>query len=314
MATDQLTPIEGIRRELQRTVSQYITGTRAAGTGRRAADDSWFGPDSVTWLVHSDWSMMIGGVSSLLVQTLHPPTMAGVADHSNYAEDPYGRLHRTSNFVGTTTFGSAAEAERIVKAITKVHSRVTGTTPAGIPYEANDPHNLAWVHCTEVDGFLRGYRRYGQVQISDAEADQYVDEMARVGEAMGVVGAPRSVAELDVRLRSYLPELEYEKQAREAVRWILFPPNKIAAQIPYSIILTAAINLLPSWARRKLWIPPRIPIVSDALVAPSAKTLMGTLGWIMTPPPEIVEVRASRSTQGGFSRYRAIASSRLKSS
>ncbi len=296
MASEQLTPIEGIRRELQRTVSEYITGTREVGDGGRASQDSWFGPDSVTWLVQSDWSNLIGGVMSLLVQTLHPPTMAGVADHSNYVDDPYGRLHRTANFIGTTTFGSADEAERMVKVVRKVHDRVVGVTPEGVPYEANDPHNLAWVHCTEIDGFLRGYRRYGAVPISDAEADQYVAEMARVGEALGVIDAPRSVSDLDARLLSYLPELEYGKQAREAIRWLSFPPNKIGAQAPYAIILTAAINLLPSWARRKLWIPPRVPIVSDAVVAPAAKALIGTLGWIMTPTPEIVAVRKARAS------------------
>ena len=296
MAAEQLTPIEGIRRELQRTVAEYITGTRETGGGRPASDDSWFGPDSMTWLVHSDWSNLIGGVASLLTQTLFPPAMAGVADHSNYAEDPFGRLHRTADFIGTTTFRSAEEAEQMVKAIRKVHDRVTGVTPAGVPYEANDPHNLAWEHCTEVDGFMRGYRRYGAAPINDAEADQYVAEMARVGVALGVVDAPRSVAELDDRLRSYLPDLGYGKQAREAVRFLLFPPHKIGAQAPYAIILTAAINLLPAWARRKLWIPPRIPIVSDALVAPAANALVGTLGWIMTPPPEIIAMREKRAS------------------
>ncbi len=292
---EQLTPIEGIRRELQRTVAEYITGNRELHGGGGVASDSWFGPDSITWLIMSDWSTMIGGVESLFVQTLHPPTMAGVADHSNYKDDPFGRLHRTANFIGTTTFSSAAEAERLVKAIRKIHSRVTGTTPDGVPYEANDPHNLAWVHCTEVDGFLRAFQRYGSVPITDAEADQYVAEMARVGEALGVIDAPRSVTELDDRLLRYLPELKFGGQARESVRWLMFPPNKIGAQAGYSIILTSAINLLPSWARRKLWLPPRIPLVSDALVAPAAKGLMSSLDWIMQPSAEIAEMRAARS-------------------
>lgn len=296
MAAEQLTPIEGIKRELQRTVAEYITGNREMGRERPMSDDSWFGPDSVTWLVHSDWSNLIGGVCSLLVQTLHPPTMAGVADHSRYAEDPFGRLHRTADFIGTTTFRSAEDAERMVKTIRKVHDRVTGVTPTGVPYEANDPHNLAWVHCTEVDGFLRGYRRYGAVPISLADEDQYVAEMARVGEAIGVVDAPRSVAELDTRLHAYLPELEYGKQAREAIRWLIYPPNKPAAQAAYAIILTSAINILPTWARRKLWIPPRVPVVSDAAVAPAAKALLGTLGWIMTPHPEIAKMREARAS------------------
>ena len=289
-----LTPVQGIRRELQRTVRTYITGQPNAAGGVGPASDSWFGPDSVTWLVHSDWSTIIGGVEALLVQTLHPPTMSGVAQHSSYKDDPFGRLHRTANFVGTTTFGSAADADRMVKIIRNVHDRVVGTTPAGRPYEANDPHNLAWVHCTETDGFLRGFRRYGSTSLSTADADQYVSEMARVGEALGVIDAPRSVSELDTRLRSYIPELEFDAQAREAIRWLMLPPNKPAAQAPYLVILGAAINLLPKWARRKLWLPPRIPLLGDALIAPAAKTLIGALDWIMEPPKEIAELRSSR--------------------
>ena len=292
----QLTPIQGIRRELQRTVAGYITGDRDGLGAEGPADDSWFGPESVAWVVMSDFSTMIGGVESLLVQTLHPPTMSGVAQHSSYKEDPFGRLHRTADFIGTTTFRSAAEAEQMIAVIRKVHSRVTGTTPDGVPYEANDPHNLAWVHCTEVDGFLRGFRRYGSVSISNAEADQYVAEMARVGEALGVVEAPRTVGELNERLRSYIPELKFDKQAREAVRWLLFPPNALPAQAGYGVILTSAINLLPSWARRKLWLPPRVPVVSDALVAPAAKTLMATLDWIMEPNEQIADIRSERAS------------------
>jgi len=292
---EMLTPVEGIRRELQRTVRGYITGDTKPRASADLSSDSWFGPDSVTWLIHSDASTMIGGVESLLVQVLHPPTMSGVAQHSSYKEDPFGRLHRTANFIGTTTYGSAAEAERMVATIRKVHDRVTGTTPDGEPYEANDPHNLAWVHCTEVDGFLRGYQRYGAVTLTDDDADRYVAEMARVGEALGVIDAPRSVAELNKRLELYVPELRYDSQARETVRWLMLPPNKLPAQGAYMIILAAAINLLPAWARRKLWFPPRIPVVSDALVAPAAKSLIGALGWIMGSPPEIEALRAERS-------------------
>ncbi len=291
---DMLTPSEGIRRELRRTVRGYITGNNSSREAGELSNDSWFGPDSITWLIQSDWSTLVGGVESLLVQVLHPPTMSGVAQHSAYKEDPFGRLHRTANFIGTTTYASADEAEAMVKVIRKVHDRVKGTTPAGEPYEANDPHNLAWVHCTEVDGFLRSFRRYGSVEISNAEADQYVAEMAKVGEALGVVDAPRSVAELNARLELYLPELKYDAQAREAIRWLMLPPNKPAAQGTYMVILGAAVNLLPAWARRKLWLPPRIPIVSDAMVGPAAKTLIGALDWIMDPPEQIERLRDAR--------------------
>ena len=184
--------------------------------------------------------------------------MAGVADHSNYDQDPFGRLHRTADFIGITTFGSAGQAEKMVARIRAIHDRVEGTTPDGIPYRANDPHNLAWVHCTEVDAFLRSYRRYGRFHLTDSEADRYVAEMARVGEALGVIDAPKSVDELDHRLRSYLDELSYGRQAREAIRWLLLPPNPIPVQGAYLVILSAAILQLPSWAMPS-WHPPQRP-------------------------------------------------------
>lgn len=295
MAADQLTPIEGIRRELQRTVRGYITG-EPHGVAGSASADSWFGPESITWLVHSDWSTIIGGVESLFVQTLHPPTMSGVADHSNYRSDPFGRLHRTAQFVGVTTYGSADDAEKAVQRIRTIHGRVTGTTPNGTPYEANDPHNLGWVHATEVDGFLRAFQRYGSVGLSDRDADRYVEEMARVGEALGVQNAPRSVVALQETLRSYLPELSYDRQARQAVRWLMFPPNSTIAQGAYLMILGAALNLLPGWARRKLWLPPNLPLVGDRLVAPAAKSLIRALDWIMEPPEEIARLRSDRAS------------------
>ena len=294
MDAEPLSPIEGIRRELRRSVRSYLTGS-ADPPPPDLPGDGWFGPDSIVWLVHADWSLLIGGVQALLVQTLHPPTMAGVADHSAYESDPFGRLHRTAMFVGTTTFGSAEHAHRAVEAVRAVHDRVVGTTPDGTPYHANDPRNLLWVHTTEVDGFLRAFRRYGSVEISDADADRYVAEMAIVGEALGVERAPRSVRELEQVLRSYEPELRYGRQARRAVRFLLFPPHSWAARAPYAVVLSAAVGLLPRWARRKLWIPPNVVPVDRLVVAPAAHALLKTLNWISDPPPAIQDARAHHS-------------------
>ena len=283
MTQELLTPVQGIRRELQRIVRGYIVGEDQPPMRPTASDDSWFGPDSVAWIIHTDWATLIGGIESLLVQTLHPPTMAGVADHSDYKSDPFGRLNRTAQFIGMTIFGSAEEAQRSVDIVRTIHDRIEGHTPDGRPYRANDSENLLWVHATEVDGFLRGVQRYGSSTITPAMADQYVAEMARVGEALGIDRAPRSVAELDATLRQYRPHLHFGSQARDTVRWLAFPPNSLAAQGPYAILLSAAVAMLPSWARRKLWIPPTLPPVNRLLVEPAAKSVVRTLDWIMVP-------------------------------
>ena len=87
----------------------------------------WFEPDSPIGRVHGDASMFIGGIRALLLQTLHPAAMTGVAEHSDYRRDMLGRLARTSRFLAVTTFGHADDAQAAVDAVRAIHERVTGT-------------------------------------------------------------------------------------------------------------------------------------------------------------------------------------------
>ena len=88
-----------------------------------------------------------------MLQTLHPLAMAGVAEHSSYQEDPLGRLRRTAAFVGTTTFGTVAEAEAAIAQVQRVHRRVQGLAPDGRPYAADDPELVTFIHVAEVAEF-----------------------------------------------------------------------------------------------------------------------------------------------------------------
>ena len=167
----------------------------------------WFGPDRPVWRVHADASVFVGALRALLLQSLHPLAMAGVADHSDFRHDPWGRLQRTARFLTATTYGTATQAEEACATVRRVHRRVHGVAPDGRPYDANDPHLLTWVHIAEVDSFLAAYQRFGAEALAPAEADGYVEDMARVATALGVPDPPRSVAELRACLASYGPEL-----------------------------------------------------------------------------------------------------------
>src|SRR6202046_3226602 len=94
--------------------------------------------------VHGDAAMFVGGLRALLLQSLHPQAMIAVAQHSDYRNDPWGRLQRTSTFLAVTTFGAADDAQRAVDQIGRVHRHVTGTDTDGRPYRADDPHLLRW--------------------------------------------------------------------------------------------------------------------------------------------------------------------------
>jgi uncharacterized protein (DUF2236 family) len=184
----------------------------------------WFGADSAIRLVHGDSAMFVGGLRALLLQSLHPLAMAAVAAHSGYRGDPWGRLQRTSTFLAVTTFGTARDAERAVAVVRSVHGRVSGTTADGLPYRADDPHLLKWVHLAEVDSFLRAHQRYGREPLDAAGCDAYVADTAVVARHLGVVDPPLDRAALDRQLAAYRPELRGTREAREAARFLLVHP------------------------------------------------------------------------------------------
>jgi uncharacterized protein (DUF2236 family) len=213
----------------------------------------WFDPDSPVRRVHADAAMFVGGLRALLLQSLHPLAMAGVAGHSGYRGDPWGRLARTSTFLAYTTFATADDAQEMVDRVRAVHERVRGRTPDGRPYRASDPHLLTWVHVAEADSFLAAHQRYGERPLSVDEADEYVAQSGRVARALGAQDVPQTVAELAACLESYRGELGATPEALDAARFLLRePPLPLLARAPYRMLAAGAVALLPAWAGEEL--------------------------------------------------------------
>ncbi len=243
----------------------------------------WFAEDAPIRQVHGDASMFVGGVRALLLQSLHPLAMAGVAAHSGYKGDPWGRLQRTSHFLAVTTFGPAEDAEAMVSRIRSVHERVVGTAPDGRPYAASHPHLLRWVHVAEIDSFLVAHQKFGRRPLDAQGRDGYVADTARVAESLGVVDPPRSEAELRAQIREYRAELRGTREAREAARFILLnPPLPLVARPPYGAIAATAVSLLPRWARRHLYLP-YLPVTEAVVVRAAGVAVTRTIRWAMAP-------------------------------
>ena len=248
-----------------------------------ATGERWFSADRPIRRVHADASMFVGGLRALLLQSLHPLAMAGVADHSDYKGDPWGRLQRTSYFLAVTSFGTAEDASRAVASVRAIHERVHGTTADGRPYRANDPHLLRWVHVAEVDSFLNAYQRFSGSPLDQAGRDGYVADTSVVARALGIDSPPQTEAELADQLAGYRPELESTPQAREAARYLLLrPPVPWIARPPLVVLQAAAVALLPSWARWPLRLP-FAPVAEATVVQASGRALVRTLGWVMSP-------------------------------
>jgi uncharacterized protein (DUF2236 family) len=256
-------------------------------------DPGLFGPGSVTWRVHADPSMLIGGLCALLLQTLHPLAMAGIADHSNYREDPLGRLGRTGSFVTGTTYGSTETAERLIRVVKRIHRKVRGTAPDGRAYSASDPELVAWVHVTEVFSFLRAHQRFVPFPVRGEQTDRYYHEMATIAERLGATDVPRTRAAMRAYFRAMRPQLEASGRTLDAVRFLTTPgrdPLNPWLSGAHQVVIQASVGLLPAWAREMLGM--RHPTLVDwATVLPATHLLMGALRFAGGPPPALVEAR-----------------------
>ncbi|VEI17747.1 Uncharacterized protein conserved in bacteria [Serratia plymuthica] len=246
--------MEALRAAIEKQVIG-LTGLALGGIDfeNPAGDPGLFGPQSVIWQVHCDFtSMLCGGVSALLLQMLHPLALAGVWDHSNFREDMLGRLRRTSQFVSVTTFGPTAEAERLIAKVRAIHLQVTGVSNDGRPYAASDPNLLTWVHVVESSCFLASHLRYRNPHLSSELQDRYYQETARVAAALGARDIPTSCAAVADYLQRMRPQLVCDERTREVARILLAAPAPSALARPIGWLVTqAGIDLLPDWAQQQ---------------------------------------------------------------
>ncbi|MDA3626523.1 oxygenase MpaB family protein [Saccharopolyspora sp. WRP15-2] len=218
-------------------------------------DEGLFGPRTVTWHLHADPAMWIAGVCSLYLQALHPRAVAAVVQNSRFQDDPLGRLMRTGNFVGTTVYGTTAEAEKAAERVRAVHRKLRGTDrQTGAEIRLDEPELLLWVHCAEVSSFAGVVRRAG-FPLTAAQLDRYFDEQRRSAALVGldpaaVPGSSREMAAYFARMRPQLRRTEdsdliYRFLHRPFAPWWLLPVN-----LGYLPLGHLAYSVLPDWARR----------------------------------------------------------------
>jgi uncharacterized protein (DUF2236 family) len=218
-------------------------------TSREAPDPGLFGPDSVTWKVAGDPVMALAGITALLLQAVHPGALHGVLSNSSFRQDPWGRLARTADYVGTVSFGSTDEATAAGARVRGIHQRI------GV----DDPHLLQWVHVCEAWSFVTVTRRCG-LALTDAEVDRFWSEQRRAARLVGVRDAPASMAEAEDYFRDRRPELTVTRETRSILRFVGAPPMpgwvRLAtpARPLWAGLAATAFGLMPGWARR-MYVP-----------------------------------------------------------
>jgi uncharacterized protein (DUF2236 family) len=197
----------------------------------RLADPGLFGPGSASWQVDREALLLAGGTCALLMQLAHPAIAAAVAEHSDFRDDPFGRLRRTVTASYAVVFGSTPRAERAIRRINAIHGVVSGRVPeTGQPYHALDPDLLLWVHATLVDTALRVYERY-VAPLTPAAGEAYHDEARRVALRLGVPASvvPPTLVDLRARMAAMLEdgEVQVTPTARMLAPSVLYPSRAI---------------------------------------------------------------------------------------
>ena len=220
-------------------------------------DTGLFGPGSVTWRVHGSVVVaLVGGLRALVIQSLHPLAMAGVAQHSDYLDRPLRRLQRTAEYVATVTFGTTEQAHEIAGRVRRLHTRVRGVDPVtGREYSAADPETALWIHAVEVHSFLAAHRAYGWGRLTAAEEDRYFAENVAAAELMGIPRAdvPASVAEMRAYFARVRPQLCVSDAARQAIEFVVAPPPRLDLLpylVPLRVLGGAAVATVPRDLRR----------------------------------------------------------------
>jgi uncharacterized protein (DUF2236 family) len=256
----------------------------------RPADAGLFGPGSLVWRVHRDRSFPLAAIRSLMVQALHPLAMAGVAQHSDWKRDPFGRMAATGGYILTVTYGDTAAAQSAAARVRAIHTHVRGTDGVtGLDYKAEDPDLLLWVHAGMVDSIVHVVQRYGRGLTPD-DADRYVTEMVRFAEIVGVPA--EKVPTTAQAMRNYIdaaPLRQATPAALDAMGIVLDPPQ-LAEDLHelWHDVGQVAIGTLPAWAREMYGFaePP-----SETMEREPVRQLIGALDVAFEALPGVLEAR-----------------------
>lgn len=228
-----------------------IAGSESSLEDFRAplGDPGLFGPNSMAWRVHAHFtSMMVGGLSSLIIQALHPRALAAVWDHSNFRQNLKSRLGRTAYFVAATTYGSEALAMESIRRVNAIHAGIRGLDQQGQPYIADEPDLVRWVHLVEVSSFLSAYQHLSTSPLSARACNQYIAEMTQVGHLLGAVDLPQDWATTQAALQAYQAVLRFDDRAREILRVVESYPAEGLDKPFLALVLQSALDIMPAWA------------------------------------------------------------------
>jgi uncharacterized protein (DUF2236 family) len=252
-------------------------------------------PHDAPWVVHGDVATLIGGIRALLMQALHPGSLAGVEQHSRYEHDPLGRLAGTTKWLTIATFGSAEALATESARVNRMHDHVKGQYTTGHgetkSYKAADPDLLAWVHIAFTDSFLTTHELYGEDPIPGG-SDEYVSQWSKSVAPLGLTRAPMSRAELKQEIKRYRDEgvLATSETTKRVVEFIRKPPLSKTALLAYDRMFDGAVASIPTEFQDMLGLKGK----SLSVVGPITRGLLRTMRMALGPSSPMEDAAIAR--------------------
>ena len=210
-------------------------------------------PDSISWRIFKNpVALFVGGIAAVILELADPAVRSGVWNHSTFRTDPLGRLRRTGLAAMVTIYGARSVAEPMIAAVVRMHAKVIGETPAGVPFCANDSSLLKWVHATASFSFAQAYSRY-VAPLSRAEMSAWYLEGVPVSRLYGALDAPSTELELQELFDAARERLEPSAIIFEFLQ-IMRDAPVVPMQLRWMqrLMVGAAVEIIPAWMRERL--------------------------------------------------------------
>ena len=244
--------LESRLESLSAALLQPVDGRRIDFT-RPPGEPSFATADSVSWRIFKNpIALLVGGITAVILELADPAVRTGVWNYSSFATDPMGRLRRTGLAAMVTVYGARSVSEPMIAGIVRMHARVTGETPSGEPFAANDVRLLSWVQATASYGFGSAYSEYVS-PLSRIEFDRMYAEGAPAARCYGALDIPTSEAEWQALLLGMRERLEPSDILMQFLRIMRGTPAFPAPlRWMQPMLVRAAIALVPDWLRDTL--------------------------------------------------------------
>lgn len=210
-------------------------------------------PHSLSWRIFKNpVALLVGGIAAVILELAEPAVRTGVWQNTSFVDDPVGRLRRTGAAAMVTVYGPRSISEPMIRRVVRMHARISGTTPDGERFSANDPQLLNWVHATASYGFGEAYSRYVE-RLEPADFDRLYREGTAAARLYGACNAPRSSTEMRVLFDSQRKRLEGSPIIFEFLQ-IMREAPALPAPLRWlqPILVRAAVELIPGWVRERL--------------------------------------------------------------